>query len=82
MQTLDGVSEALNFAGVKDYRDWLARMGAVPTVVDQTMALMREGVKAGNLPPRVLMDRVPGQRYSPFTASSSAITTKSSRRKS
>jgi len=61
VQTLDGVSEALNFAGAKDYRDWLARMRAVPTVVDQTMALMREGVKAGNLPPRVLMDRVPGQ---------------------
>ena len=61
VQTLDGVSEALNFAGAKDYRDWLARMRAVPVVVDQVMALMREGLKAGNVPPRVLMDRVPGQ---------------------
>lgn len=68
VQTLDGVSEALNFAGAKDYRDWLARMHAVPTVVDQTMALMREGVKAGNLPPRVLMDRVPGQIASQVVA--------------
>lgn len=68
VQTLDGVSEALNFAGAKDYRDWLARMRAVPTVVDQTMALMREGVKAGNLPPRVLMDRVPGQIASQVVA--------------
>ncbi|MGN6152989.1 MAG: DUF885 domain-containing protein [Lysobacteraceae bacterium] len=61
VQTLDGVSEALNFAGAKDYRDWLARMRAVPTVVDQVTALMREGLKAGNVPPRVLMDRVSGQ---------------------
>lgn len=68
VQTLDGVSEALNFAGAKDYRDWLARMRAVPTVVDQTMALMREGVEAGNLPPRVLMDRVPGQIASQVVA--------------
>jgi uncharacterized protein (DUF885 family) len=68
VQTLDGVSEALNFAAAKDYRDWLARMRAVPTVVDQTMALMREGVKAGNMPPRVLMDRVPGQIASQVVA--------------
>ena len=68
VQTLDGVQEGLNFAGAKDYRDWLARMRAVPTVVDQTMALMREGVKAGNLPPRVLMDRVPGQIASQVVA--------------
>ena len=61
VQTLDGVSEALNFAGAKDYRDWLARMQAVPTVIEQTTVLMREGIKARNLPPRVLMQRVPGQ---------------------
>lgn len=68
VQTLDGVQEGLSFASAKDYRDWLARMRAVPLVVDQTMALMREGVKAGNLPPRVLMDRVPGQIASQVVA--------------
>lgn len=61
IQTADGVAEALNFAGVKDYRDWLARMRALPVAVDQTIALLREGVKAGNLPSRVLMQRVPPQ---------------------
>lgn len=61
IQTADGVAEALNFAGVKDYRDWLARMRVLPVAVDQTIALLREGVKAGNLPPRVLMQRVPPQ---------------------
>jgi uncharacterized protein (DUF885 family) len=61
IQTADGVAEALNFAGAKDYRDWLARMRALPVGVDQTIVLLREGVKAGNLPPRVLMQRVPAQ---------------------
>jgi uncharacterized protein (DUF885 family) len=61
IQTADGIAEGLNFAGAKDYRDWLARMRALPAAVDQTVALLREGVKAGNLPPRILMQRVPPQ---------------------
>lgn len=61
IQTADGIAEGLNFATVKDYRDWLARMRALPTAVDQTMALLREGAKTGNVPPRVLMQRVPAQ---------------------
>ena len=61
VQTLDGVAEVLPFATTKDYRDWLKRMNAVPEVIDQTIALMREGAKAGSMPPKVLMQRVPRQ---------------------
>ncbi len=61
VQTADGIAEILPFADTKDYRDWLKRMDAVPTLVDQAIALMREGVKQGSVPPRVLMERVPGQ---------------------
>jgi uncharacterized protein (DUF885 family) len=61
VQTLDGIAEILPFASTKDYRDWLKRMDAIPVVVDQTVALMREGVKAGSMPPKVLMQRVPRQ---------------------
>ncbi|MFZ2753521.1 MAG: DUF885 domain-containing protein [Lysobacteraceae bacterium] len=61
VQTADGLVETLAFKDVRDYRDWLARMRALPEVIDQTIALMREGVKAGNVPPRVLMQRVPAQ---------------------
>lgn len=61
VQTLDGVAEVLPFATTKDYRDWLKRMDAVPVVIDQTIALAREGVKAGSMPPKVLMQRVPRQ---------------------
>lgn len=61
VQNADGLIEGLAFNGVRDYRDWLARMRDLPRAVDQTIALMREGVKVGNVPPRVLMQRVPAQ---------------------
>jgi len=61
VQTADGIAEILPFRTVKDYRDWLARMAAIPTVVDQSIALMQEGVRSGNVPPKVLMERVPAQ---------------------
>jgi uncharacterized protein (DUF885 family) len=61
VQSADGMVEVLQFAQVKDYRDWLARMRALPAVIEQNEALMREGVKAGITPPRVLMQRVPAQ---------------------
>jgi uncharacterized protein (DUF885 family) len=61
VQTIDGVAEVLPFATVKDYRDWLKRMDTLPVLIDQNIALMREGVKAGVVPPRVLMQRVPRQ---------------------
>lgn len=60
-QTADGIAEVLPFANLKDYQDWLKRLQALPTVIDQVIVLMQDGVKAGNLPPRVLMQRVPAQ---------------------
>ncbi|NOT89885.1 MAG: DUF885 domain-containing protein [Lysobacter sp.] len=61
VQNADGIVEGLAFNEIRDYRDWLARMRALPKVIDQTMVLMSEGVKTGNVPPRVLMQRVPAQ---------------------
>ncbi|RYG12795.1 MAG: DUF885 domain-containing protein [Burkholderiales bacterium] len=60
-QTADGIAEVLPFATVKDYQDWLRRLQALPAAIGQITALMQEGVDAGNLPPRVLMQRVPAQ---------------------
>lgn len=61
VQTADTFVELLPFASSGDYRDWLARLDALPTHIEQTIALMREGVAAGVVPPRVLMQRVPAQ---------------------
>jgi uncharacterized protein (DUF885 family) len=61
IQSADGLAEGLPFATTRDYRDWLARMRALPVAIDQVVALMKEGVKAGKVPPKVLMQRVPAQ---------------------
>ena len=61
VQTADGLAELLDFRTEKSYLDWLARLNALPTLIDQTITLMREGVKTGRTPPKAIMQRVPGQ---------------------
>lgn len=46
---------------VKDYEDIIARLNGVPTVVDQTLALLRKGLAAGITPPRITLRDVPQQ---------------------
>src|SRR5215510_8004935 len=46
------------FATVKDYDDWLKRAARIPVVFEQAMVNMREGMKAGIVEPRVLMEKV------------------------
>ena len=61
VQTLDNMIESLSFATEKDYRDWLARLAALPALIDQNIVLMQQGVKEGIPPPAVLMQRVSKQ---------------------
>ena len=61
VQSADGVVQVLPFTSTRDYQDWLKRMDAVPVLVEQNIVLMREGMKAGSMPPKVLMQRVPRQ---------------------
>jgi uncharacterized protein (DUF885 family) len=61
VQLAAGIGEIMPFDNVADYRRYLSRMAALPTLVDQTIALMQEGVRIGHVPPRVLIDRVPAQ---------------------
>lgn len=58
VQTLDGITEVMPFASTADYGKWLTRMRSLPVVIDQSVDLMREGIKRANVPPRVLMERV------------------------
>ena len=46
---------------VKDYENIIARLRGVPTVVDQTIALLDKGLREGITPPRVTLRDVPGQ---------------------
>jgi len=60
-QTSDDLGSSLRFETVKDYEDWLARLRAVPTAMDQFTALLREGIKERMVHPKVIMERIPAQ---------------------
>lgn len=61
VQSLETTAETIRLANVADYEDWLARISAVEEVIGQTMALQEEGRKTGYMPPKILMERIPGQ---------------------
>ncbi|MBC7706913.1 MAG: DUF885 family protein, partial [Rhodoferax sp.] len=51
VQSGHGLAQVLSFSTEKDYRDWLARLAALPVLVEQNIVLMQEGIKAGIMPP-------------------------------
>ncbi|MEO5936729.1 MAG: DUF885 family protein, partial [Terriglobales bacterium] len=79
IQSSDDIANQLRFTTVKDYEDWIARLNNFGKLMDQTIALMREGLRTGIKHPRVIMERLPAQIdrqlvtteksgfYSPFT---------------
>ena len=60
-QTSDDLGSSLRFETVKDYEDWLARLRAVPTELEQFTALLQEGIRERMVHPRVIMERIPAQ---------------------
>jgi prolyl oligopeptidase len=61
IQSENEVADALIFKTVKDYEDWIARLRAFPAYMDQTIELMREGIKQRIVQPKIVMRRVPEQ---------------------
>ena len=61
IQTIDELADVLRFESLKDFEDWLARLRAFPTYMDQTIALMREGIKTRMILPKIVLDRIPTQ---------------------
>jgi prolyl oligopeptidase len=60
-QTLDELGDRLRFETVKDYEDWVARLRAFPVLMEQDIALMREGARTHVIWPKVVLNRVPAQ---------------------
>jgi uncharacterized protein (DUF885 family) len=61
IQTANELGDALRFTTVKDYEDWIARLQRFPEHMDQTIALMRQGIRERIVLPKVIMERIPSQ---------------------
>jgi len=47
--------EETDFNGAADYRDYIARLAALPQVMDEYITLMREGLRIGMTQPQVIL---------------------------
>ena len=52
---------ALPFATVKDYDDYIVRLGKFPKIMDDTITNMRKGMAARLMPPKFLLEKVAEQ---------------------
>ncbi len=49
------------FDSVQHYEDYIARLKQVPRVLAETTDVMRQGMKDGLMPPKLIADKLPGQ---------------------
>jgi uncharacterized protein (DUF885 family) len=61
IQDENSLADALRFAKIKDYEDWIGRLRAFPAYMDQTIALMRRGIAEKIVQPKIVMRRLPDQ---------------------
>jgi len=61
IQQQDDLADALRFETVKDYDDWIARLRVFPALMDQTIELMRQGIRERIVHPKIIMQRLPAQ---------------------
>lgn len=50
------VASVTTFQSKKDTKDYLKRLQNLPTLIDQTLVLMNEGIRKGVLPPRITVE--------------------------
>jgi uncharacterized protein (DUF885 family) len=61
LASMHRMADVVVFKTVEDYEQWLSRIGSIDQLVDQNIALMREGVQRGLVPPKIILQRVPPQ---------------------
>ena len=57
----DIATQSLRFTTLKDYQDWLKRLQTFGPYMDQTIALLQQGVDEQRVLPKVVADRIPQQ---------------------
>ena len=61
VQNLNNLTNQLSLVTIQDYDDWIARLGKIDQVIDQTITLAERGRKLGIVAPAILMERIPDQ---------------------
>ncbi len=61
IQTEYMLASSMPFKTEKDYANWIARLQGFGTHMDQTIALLEQGIQEGITQPRVVMQRIPRQ---------------------
>src|SRR4051812_42386834 len=49
------------FDSVQHYQDYISRLHQIPRVLDQTTEVLRQGMKDGLMPPKLLLEKLPSQ---------------------
>jgi uncharacterized protein (DUF885 family) len=52
---------AVPLDSVQHYQDYISRLHQIPRVLDQTTEVMRQGLKDGLMPPRLVLEKLPAQ---------------------
>jgi len=68
---LVALAKEMPFRDAAGYERYLKRLAAVPRLLAQLTAQMREGMRSGWMPPREVMSRVPSQ-FEPFVVTDAA----------
>src|SRR6516165_3808806 len=58
---LADLPNAVPFDSVPHYQDYISRLHQIPRVLEQTTEVMRQGEKDGLMPPKLVVDKLPGQ---------------------
>jgi len=49
------------FDSVQHYQDYISRLHQIPRVLEETTEVMRQGPKDGLIPPKIVLEKLPGQ---------------------
>jgi uncharacterized protein (DUF885 family) len=58
---LADLPNAMPFDSVQHYHDYISRLHQIPRVLEQTAEVMRQGEKDHLMPPRLVLEKLPGQ---------------------
>jgi uncharacterized protein (DUF885 family) len=58
---LADLPNAVPFDSVPHYQDYISRLRQIPRVLEQTTEVMRQGMKDGLMPPKLVVDKLQGQ---------------------